>query len=152
MNKWLRRCRYALAWENYQLLFRAASALYLTRAYLKDHRPSPLLSAAIQAVDPIYLRAQKGWKISDPERIVRLAAFLVRLPFIRGKCVQQSLVSYRLLNGYGIPARICFGIKADNLQEAGHAWVVLPGPPDRALGERFAPQTRFKMVYQSPRP
>lgn len=152
MKKWIRRCRYALAWENYPLFFRAAFAVYLARIYLKDNRPSPLLSAAIQAVDPIYLRAQAGWRISDPERIVRMAAFLVRLPFIRGKCVQQSLVSYRLLNGYGIPARIYFGIKADNLQEAGHAWVVLPGPPDRPLGERFDPQTQFKVVYQSPRP
>src|SRR5262249_27161661 len=116
--------KYAFAWENYLLLARAIRAAILLRQSLGEKRASPHLSSSLTAVHRMYLPPQSGWRISDPEKISRFASFIVKVPNRWGRCVQRSLITYRLLNGYGVPARICFGVSRDESNETGHAWVV----------------------------
>jgi hypothetical protein len=144
--------KYAFAWENYLLLARAIGAARLVRAQLDEAAPSPRLSSSVRVVEKLYLSPQPGWRVSDPEKIARFAAFVVNVPAAWGRCVQQSLVAYRLLNGYGIPARICFGVSRDDASNEGHAWVIRLSEPDRAFAEAADPRERFKIVYASPLP
>ncbi|MGH9801842.1 MAG: lasso peptide biosynthesis protein, partial [Blastocatellia bacterium] len=62
------------------------------------------------------------------------------------------LIVYRLLNGYGIPAKICFGVSRDERLSEGHAWVVKLSEPERPFAEASDPREKFTMVYTSPRP
>lgn len=144
--------RYAFAWENYLLLARTLQAAQLVRRHLATSANSPTLASAIAAVEPLYLSPQPGWRISDAEKIARFAGFIVGVPQTWGRCVQRSLIVYRLLNAYDIPARLCFGINRQNEQLDGHAWVEKLAEPKRAFGESSDPYERYLPVYTSPLP
>ena len=152
MRRLLKFYQYAFAWENYLLLARAIHTARLVRQHLEERAASLHFSAALNAVDRLYLRPQPGWKISDAEKIVRFASFVVNFPTPWGKCVQQLLIAYRLLNGYGIPAKICYGVSRDESNHNGHAWVVRLNEPDRAFAEKSDTREKFKLVYASPLP
>jgi hypothetical protein len=157
MKHLLKFYRYAFAWENYLLLARAVRAARRVRRHLPEQAVSPHFGAALTAVEQLYLPPQPGWKISDEVKIARFAAFVVGFPVEWGKCVQQSLIVYRLLNGYGIPARICFGVRRSQasgkgIVSEGHAWVVKLNEPDRAFAEINDPRERFTLVYASSLP
>jgi hypothetical protein len=66
--------------------------------------------------------------------------------------VKRSLIVYRLLNGYGIPARVQFGIDRNNQTQPGHAWVCLLCAPHEAFGETENPTKRFLPVFTSALP
>ncbi|MFN0086956.1 MAG: lasso peptide biosynthesis B2 protein [Blastocatellia bacterium] len=153
----LRFCRYAFAIENYLLLARAIRAARLVKKYLKTDAPSPAFPASVRAAEALHLPPQPGWRLSDPARIAHLASLLVRVPSEWGRCVQRSLIAYRLLNGYGYPARICFGVRKDSrgdddLTRHGHAWIVKLDDPHRAYAEAADPDEKFKIVYSAPPP
>lgn len=155
MFRVLRYCRYAFAPENYLLLARTIRAARLVKKYLKTDAPSAEFPASVRAVEALHLPPQPGWRISDPVRIARLAALIVRVPSQWGRCVQRSLITYHLLNGYGYPAQICFGIRKDSqgnddLAQDGHAWVVKLDEPHQAFAESPHPAERFKIVYSAP--
>jgi len=152
MKRLLKFYRYAFAWENYPLLARAIRAAWLVRRRLPEPTPSPHFASALAAVEALYLPPQPGWKVSDAEKIVRFAAFAVGFPAEWGKCVQQSLIAYRLLNGYGIPAKICFGVSRVEPSSEGHAWLIKLSEPERAFAEAVDPRERFTPVYTSPLP
>lgn len=153
MRKSLRKIHlYAFAWENYPLLFRTLKAAWLVRRHLRERTPSPHFGAAVQAVNLLYLPPQPGWHVSDPERIARFASFVINFPVTWGKCVHQSLITYRLLNGYGIPAKVCFGVNQQTPETDGHAWVVTLTEPKQAFAESQDPLQRFKLIYTSPLP
>lgn len=152
LKKLLKFHKYAFDWENYLLLARAIRAASLARKSLSGNAASPSLASSLNAVNQMYLSPQPGWKISDPEKIALFASFVVSVPVAWGKCVQQSLIAYRLLNGYGIPAKICFGVNRDESSDDGHAWVIRLSDPQQALGEKSDPRKRFKLVYTSPLP
>ncbi len=152
MRRLLKFYIYVFAWENYQLLIRAILAARLVRRQIEESDPSPHFSSSLNAVNHMYLPPQPGWKISDPEKIARFASFAVNFPLTWGKCVQQSLITYRLLNGYGIPAKICFGVSRDESRDDGHAWVIRLSEPDLAFAEKSDPREKFKLVYSSPLP
>lgn len=152
MKRLLKFYKYVFAWENYLLLARTIQAAGLVRTLLPENVPSPHFASALGVVEKLYLPPQPGWKISSAEKIVRFASFAVNFPTAWGKCVQQSLIAYRLLNGYGIPARICFGVSRDESSTDGHAWVVRQDQPERALAEAVDPRERFTLVYASPYP
>jgi hypothetical protein len=152
MKRLLKFYKYAFAWENYLLLARAISAARAVRSVLGDATPTPQLSSSLGAVERLYLPRQPGWRIADAETIVYFARFIVTVPNAWGRCVQQSLIAYRLLNAYGIPARICFGIRRDDPGGDGHAWLVRLSEPDRAFAEASDPRDRFQIVYTSPQP
>lgn len=152
MTRLLKFYRYIFGLENYLLLARTVQAAWRVRRLLPDRLPSPYFASALDAVDKIYLSPQKGWTISDEEKIARFAGFVVNFPTQWGKCVQQSLVIYRLLNGYGIPAKICFGVSRDQNSNDGHAWVIKLSEPERPFAEDVDPRERFKTVYISPIP
>ncbi|MEO6724106.1 MAG: lasso peptide biosynthesis B2 protein [Blastocatellia bacterium] len=152
MKYLLKFYRYAFAWENYLLLARAISAARVVRRRLPEQALSPHFASALAVVELLYLPPQPGWKISDEAKIARFAAFVVGFPMRWGKCVQQSLIVYRLLNGYGIPARICFGVSRNQTSNEGHAWVIKLNEPDSAFAEATDPQERFTPVYMSSLP
>src|SRR5690349_10414360 len=93
--------RYAFTWENYLLLVRTLQTAQLVRRHLVEQAGSPKLASAIAAVEPLYSPPQPGWHISDAEKIARFANFVVGMPQTWGRCVQRSLIVYRLLNAYG---------------------------------------------------
>lgn len=152
MKHLLKFYRYILGWENYLLLARTIRAARLVRRHLPKQAVSPHFASAITAVEGLYLTPQSGWKISEEEKIARFAAFVTAFPVEWGKCVQQSLIVYRLLNGYGIPAKICFGVSRENTTTEGHAWVVKLSEPNRPFAEKTDPNEKFAMVYTSRRP
>jgi len=152
MKKLFRFYRYIWGWENYLLLARTIRAARLVRKYLPQGQPSPDFASALASVEKLYLSPQSNWTISDDEKIARFAGFIVGFPVEWGKCVQQSLIVYRLLNGYGKPARVCFGVSRNQQSNDGHAWVVKLGEPERPFAERTDPRERFKTVYSSPLP
>lgn len=150
MRHLLKFYRYAFAWENYPLLVRALRAAWLVRRHLRA--PSPHFAAALPVVNQLYLPPQPGWRISDAAKIAPFAGFVVSFPVVWGRCVQQSLIAYRLLNGYGIPAKICFGVSSDATDNDGHAWVITLSDPPLPFAEASDPRARFKLVYTSPLP
>ncbi|MBS1791431.1 MAG: lasso peptide biosynthesis B2 protein [Acidobacteria bacterium] len=149
MKHLLKFYRYIFDWENYLLLARAIEAARLVRRHLPERAVSPQFGSALTAVDRIYLPPQTGWRISEEEKIVRFAAFVIAFPVEWGKCVHQSLIVYRLLNGYGIPAKICFGVRRDEPRTDGHAWVEKLSEPERPFSERADPREKFTVVYTS---
>jgi hypothetical protein len=149
MKRLLKFYRYAFVWENYPLLARTLYAAWLVRRSINERAPSPHFSSALSAVEKLYLPQQANWKISDIEKIAHFAGFVVNFPVTWGKCVQQSLIIYRLLNGYGVPAKICFGVSLIDSQNDGHAWVITPSG---VFAESDDPRHRFRTIYTSPRP
>lgn len=139
---------YALSCENYALLWRAIAAAWRLRSLLPDSRAETPLLPAIEAARGFRLDRQPGWTISSPEKIVLFAAWVARQPPVSGLCVQQSLIAWRLLNGYGIPARICFGISRESPATSGHAWVEALRPADRKRLPLFD-SSPFQLVYAS---
>jgi hypothetical protein len=144
--------RYAFAWENYLLLARALRAAWLVRRQMRDGALGPRLEAALPAVTALYLPPQPHWRISDAEKLARFASFAVAFPRPWGRCLQRSLILYRLLNGYGLPARICFGVNRTQPGAEGHVWVARLGEGDRPFAETSDPRERFTTVYHSPLP
>jgi hypothetical protein len=151
MKKLLKFYKYAFDWENYPLLWRTVRAAWLARKHIEERAASPHFPSSLNAVNRMYLRPQ-GWKISDPDKIALFASFVINFPMTWGKCVQQSLITYRLLNGYGIPAKICFGVSYDESSSDGHAWVVKLNEPENCFGDEGNPGEKFKLVYSSPLP
>jgi len=152
MKHLLKFYRYMFNWENYLLLVRAIQAARLVKRLLPEQALSPYFASALATVDGLYLPKQPGWNISDDRKIARFAAFVTNVPTEWGKCVQQSLILYRLLNGYGIPAKICFGVSRNPDSTDGHAWVVKLSEPEHPVAESANPHERFTLVYVSPMP
>jgi hypothetical protein len=75
--------------KSYPLLFRASPAAWRVWRMLPERRVNPSLGPAIRAVDEIYLAPQPGWKITEPEKIAKIADLLTRLPLTWGRCVQH---------------------------------------------------------------
>ena len=144
--------RYAFARENYALLMRAVYTAWLVYRKLPDRVTTPRLIDALPLVNDFYLVPQPGWRISDAEKVARFASFIVNFPFRWGKCFQQSLILYRLLNGYGIAARICIGIDRKDRNREGHVWVEKLGENIQAIGEPWEPSERYQMIFTSPLP
>lgn len=144
--------RYVWAWENYLLLARTLRATWLVRRHLRERTLSPHFSSALPTLNQLYLPPQPGWRIADAAKIARFANFAVNVPVAWGRCLQQSLITYHLLNGYGIPAKICFGVSRDEANHEGHAWVMTLDDPPRLFTEAHDPRERFKLVYVSPLP
>jgi hypothetical protein len=143
--------RYALAWENYWLLLRAIRAAHLVRRLLPDGAATPRLAASLPVIDSFYLPPQPHWRISDAEKVARFANFVANFPTTWGRCLQRSLITYRLLNGYGIPARLCCGVSQSDPHTDGHAWVVRLGD-NRPVAETTDPRQRFTLIYTSSLP
>jgi len=159
-NLFLQLWQYGRSVNHYRLLARTLRAAWRVRRTLAQHgfgsqfnsQPGLPLSVAIAAVEPLTLSPQNGWRGAQPDLILRFAAVVVSKPLTWGRCVQRSLIAYHLLNGYGYPARICFGIHRENHRLEGHAWVELWAAPKLALGEVNDPYERFLPVYQSAPP
>ncbi|MFZ4986284.1 MAG: lasso peptide biosynthesis B2 protein [Blastocatellia bacterium] len=138
--------------ENWRLLLRTLRAAQVVRGALPGPEVDPHLGAAIRAAEAVYLPRQPGWTISEPQLIASAAVLVTALPRRWGRCVQQSLITYRLLNGYGIPARVCYGISNTNPDRSGHAWVRAVNPSDQVLVGSSEPLDRFRIVFISVEP
>ena len=111
-----------------------------------------LIHAGLPILTALYLPPQPHWRISDAEKIARFASFMVQFPRRWGRCLQRSLILYRLLNGYGLPARLYFGLSQARPETDGHAWVTRLGERGRAFAETHDPRERFTPIYVSPLP
>lgn len=138
--------------ETIQLLFRTLAAARVVRSALTGSGIDPNLGPAIRAAELVYLPPQTGWKISDPRLIASAATVATALPRRWGRCVQQSLITYRLLNGYGIPARVCYGVSIASPDQSGHAWIRTVNPSDQVLVGSVEPLDRFRLVFVSAEP
>jgi hypothetical protein len=144
--------RYAFAGENYLLLARVLRTAWQVRRALRDPSLTPKLAVALPAIDAFYLQPQPHWRLSDAKKVAWFANFIVNFPVRWGKCLQRSLIVYRLLNGYGEPARLCIGVDETDLSADGHVWVVRLQDGDRAFAEAVEPRDRYTVIYTSPQP
>ncbi len=147
--------RYAFALENYLLLARVTRAAWLVRRSLRrvagTSDITPQLKAALPLIPGLYLPPQSRLRISEAEKIARFASLAVTVPVRWGRCLQQSLITWRLLNGYGIPSRLYIGINRND-PDQGHVWVARTGVSERAFAEAGDPRERFTTIYASPLP
>jgi len=136
--------------EHWEQLYRTVQAAWWVRRTMRGSGISPGVRRAIEAAEEAYLPPQAGWHGADAGQVQRWAARLVRFPRRWGRCVQESLIVYRTLTGYGIPATFCLGLSPDRPNEVGHAWVevISPGEEPRLP----LPRDPFLVVYRSPRP
>jgi hypothetical protein len=147
---WRARISLTNSKERWEELHRTVQAAWWVWRVMRGAGLSPGLRRAIETAERAYQPPQAGWRGVDPQQVQRWAARLVRLPRRWGRCVQESLIVYRTLNGYGIPATFCLGLSPDRPSEVGHAWVeiISPGEELRLL----LPRDPFLIVYRSPRP
>ena len=144
--------RYAFATENYLLLARVLQTAAQVRRVIRDPSITPKLVSALPAIDSFYLPPQLNWRLSDARKVAWFANFIVNFPKPWGKCLHRSLIVYRLLNGYGEPARLYIGVDERDLAADGHVWVVRLSDGDRAFAEALEPRERFTVIYASPLP
>jgi hypothetical protein len=144
--------RYAFAAENYWLLLRVVRAAWHVRQVLPDSSITPKLVSALPTIDSFYLPPQPNWRLSDAKKIAWFANFIVNFPTRWGRCLQRSLIVYRLLNGYGEPARLLIGVDKQDATAEGHVWVVRLCDGDRVFAEAREPRERFTVIYTSPLP
>jgi hypothetical protein len=144
--------RYAFAWENYCLLARVLRAAWQVRQVIPDSSITPKLVFALPIIDSFYLPPQPNWRLSDAKKIGWFANFIVNFPVRWGRCLQRSLIVYRLLNGYGEPARLLIGVNEQDPTAEGHVWVVRLCDGGRVFAEATEPRERFTVIYSSPLP
>ena len=144
--------RYAFAWENYLLLGRVIQAAIQVRQFIRDPSITPKLASALPAIDSFYLPPQPNWRLSDAKKVAWFANFIVNFPIRWGKCLQRSLIVYRLLNGYGELARLYIGVDEQDLTAEGHVWVVRLCDGGRVFAEAVEPRDRFTVIYTSSKP
>lgn len=150
----LRFYRYVFALENYFLLLRVVRTAWRVRQHLQSigsNDLTPQLRNALPLIQDYYLPPQSGWRISDPERIVIFARASVAFPSRWGRCLQQSLIAYHLLNGYGFPAQLCIGINRTD-PEQGHVWVSLERDQGKPFAEADDLPERFTTIYVAENP
>ena len=152
ISRLLKFYREAGVWENYLLLARTFHAAWLVRRHLPDQAVTPQLAATLPAIDALYLPPQPHWQISDAGKIAQFANHIVNFPRRWGRCVQRALILYRLLNGYGLPTRLCLGLSREQPERDGHAWVTRLSDGGRAFAEADDPHLRFTLIYVSPLP
>ena len=144
--------RYAGAWENYMLLWRVVISAWLMRRRIKDQAITPKLNAILPFIDEFFLVPQKRWHLSDAKKIALFANFIVNFPFRWGRCLQRSLIVYRLLNGYGMPASLCIGVNQQDTTADGHVWVVRVCDNGLAFAESSEPDEKYTIIYHSALP
>lgn len=144
--------RYACAAENYLLLWRVILTALQVRQAIRDSSITPPLASALPAINSFYLPPQPNWRLSDAKKIAWFANLIVNFPLPWGKCLQRSLIVYRLLNGYGEAARLCIGVDEQDLTAEGHVWVIRLRDGNRVFAEAKEPRERFTVIYESPRP
>ncbi|MFZ4627158.1 MAG: lasso peptide biosynthesis B2 protein [Blastocatellia bacterium] len=146
---WKARISLTTSKERWEELHRTVQAAWWVWQVMRGSGLSPGVRRAIEAAEKASLAPQGGWRGADPRQVQRWAARLVRFPRRWGRCVQESLIVYRTLTGYGIPATFCLGLSPDRPNEVGHAWVevISPGEELRLL----LPRDPFLVVYRSPR-
>ena len=144
--------RYAGAWENYVLMWRVIQSARLVRRRIKDQAITPKLKAILPFIDEFFLVPQKRWHLSDAKKIAWFANFIVNFPFRWGRCLQRSLIVYRLLNGYGMPSNLYIGVNQQDAIADGHVWVVRLSDNGLAFAEVSEPGEKYTILYRSPLP
>ena len=144
--------RYAFAWENYLLLARVLQAAFLVRRKFSDQSITPKLKHVLPVIDTFFLPPQLNWCISDAKKIAWFANVVINFPWRWGRCLQRSLIVYRLLNGYGISARLYVGFDPGNVAAEGHVWVSNLSAGEKAFAESFDPLEKYTVIYISPLP
>jgi hypothetical protein len=148
--RWTTWIAWVSGWPNWRQVSRTVQAAWWVWRTMRGAGISPGVRRAIEAAESAYQPPQPGWRGAAPREVQRWAGRLVRFPRRWGRCVQESLIVYRTLNGYGIPATFCLGLSTEYSSEVGHAWVeTLSTSQEDALP---LPREPFLIVYRSPRP
>lgn len=134
------------------LLVRVMRTALLVRQSVREKSVTPKLSSVLPVIDSFYLQPQPHWRLSDAKKVAWFANFIVNFPVQWGRCLQRSLIIYRLLNGYGEPARLCIGVPRQDSLADGHVWVQRLCDDGKGFAESFEPQDRYQIVYTSPLP
>lgn len=141
--------RYAGDWENYLLMWRVVNSAWLVRRRIEDQAITPKLKTVLPFLDEFFLSPQKHWKLSDAKKIAWFANFIVNFPFRWGRCLQRSLIVYRLLNGYGMPSSLFIGANRQDATADGHVWVVRNCDNGLAFAEVSEPGEKYTPIYRS---
>ncbi|MFN7928735.1 MAG: lasso peptide biosynthesis protein [Blastocatellia bacterium] len=145
--------RYVWRWENYVLFARVLQTAWLVRQRLPEASVTPKIQPALfPVIESFYLQPQPHWRLSDAKKAAWFANFIVNFPVRWGGCAQRSLILYRLLNGYGEPARLCIGRPMQAGVTDGHVWVVRLCDGGQGFAESFEPRDRYQIIYTSPLP
>ena len=148
--RWTTWIAWVSGWPNWRQVSRTVQAAWWVWRTMRGAGISPGVRRAIEAAESAYQPPQPGWRGAAPREVQRWAGRLVRFPRRWGRCVQESLIVYRTLSGYGIPATFCLGLSTEYSSEVGHAWVeTLSTSQEDALP---LPREPFLIVYRSPRP
>ncbi len=151
-RQFLKFYRYAFHGENYLLLGRVIQTAFLVRQRVREKNITPKLSAVLPVIDTFYLQPQPHWRLSDARKVAWFANFVVNFPVGWGRCLQRSLIVYRLLNGYGEPTRLCIGVPRQDSLADGHVWVQRLCDGGLGFAESFEPRDHYQIIYTSPRP
>jgi hypothetical protein len=153
LRQLLKFYRYAWRWENYLLLGRVVQTALLVRRRIREKSVTPKLQPYLfPVIDSFYLQPQPHWQLSDAKKVAWFANFIVNFPVRWGGCLQRSLIIYRLLNGYGEPARLCLGEPLHDSTADGHVWVIRLCDKGKGFAESFEPRERYNIIYTSPFP
>lgn len=152
VRQFLKFYRYAFHWENYLLLSRVIQTALLVRQRAPNLAITPKLSSVLPVIDSFYLEPQPHWRLSDAKKVAWFANFIVNFPVRWGGCVQRSLILYRLLNGYGNPARLCIGVPTQAEIAHMHVWIMRLCDGGQGFAESFEPRDRYQIIYTSPLP
>lgn len=77
-------------------------------------------------------------------RTIRLLDVLLRLTYRRDFCMKRSLLLFHFLGRWGYDPVVHFGVKLDDGDLKGHAWVELD---ERPVAEGSDPYTSFRTTY-----
>lgn len=84
--------------------------------------------------------ARRAMSEEELQRLAFLVGVAARAGFTRHTCLPRSLVLQRFLIHRGVPAELRIGVRRENGQIAGHAWVEVEGAP---VGEPEDVEARF---------
>lgn len=139
-TSWHRRAKKAseLSWRDWWVVGRARFWMAMSWFGLRllgFERTRQLLAGRPPAAG-----ARKETDAKELERLVFLVGVAARAGFTRHTCLPRSLVLQRFLMNRGVPAVLRIGVRRENGQIAGHAWVEVAGQP---VGEAEDVEARF---------
>lgn len=139
-RSWHRRAKKAseLSWRDWWVIGRARFWMAMSWFGLRllgFERTRRLLAGRPPAAG-----ARQEMDAKELERLVFLIGVAARAGFTRHTCLPRSLVLQRFLIHRGVPAVLRIGVRRENGQIAGHAWVEVAGQP---VGEAEDVEARF---------
>lgn len=126
----------ANSWLTLRLLVWSA-----TLPVLKYLLPLPTLVGLMESGRPRTKRGERSER--EPTSLIRLISALAPRP---GRCLERSLLLYRVLSDYHATVRLVIGLRSVGGERTGHAWVLVDGIPygeTGSIAQEFVPLLVF---------